>query len=150
MQPNYQHAGYLGDVIRKDRVQPLVKNLVELVSDVDFEAFAFCGMSGALIAPLLSYKMKKELLLVRKPSDTTHSIYLVEGNLSVSKVIIVDDCVDSGKTVTRIVARIRSYTQMTDPAGLLLYSHYGRVQFLQPGDDYEYNRIMSIANKGER
>ena len=72
-----------------------------------FNAIAFCGMSGALIAPMIAKELGKELILVRKTGDKNHSCYKVEGYLNAEKYIIVDDFIDTGATVRHIKKSIK-------------------------------------------
>ena len=67
-----------------------------------FDTIAFCGMSGALIAPQIAAHLKKELIMVRKKGDKRHSYHSVEGYADVKKYIIVDDFIDEGKTAKHI------------------------------------------------
>jgi hypothetical protein len=106
--PRYIHAGYAGSWIVK-------KNLIENVENIsfglqagyfDFDAFAFRGNSGALLAAPLAVKMEKSLILVRKTKDTSHSGLLVEGDLGARRYIIVDDMICSGDTVRAIISGI--------------------------------------------
>lgn len=80
-----------------------------------FDSVAFCGMSGALIAPEIAKKLNKELIMVRKSNKGHHSNYMVEGYYRSNKYIIVDDFIDSGKTVKRmkkcIDQALNSYTK---------------------------------------
>lgn len=120
----------------------IVKALKEFDKEVPFDAIAFRGMSGAMLAGILSYRLKKDLLLVRKPEDSTHSPYKVEGNHGAEKYVIVDDIVSSGATVKNIVQSIyKECGQSRAPkiVGIMMYlenvgvrpirEYYTRYQF---------------------
>lgn len=76
-----------------------------------FDAIAFSGMSGAVMAPTLAYLLDKQLIIVRKDAElaNSHSSSMVEyaGYPLKDRVIIVDDFVSSGATVLRIMEKIR-------------------------------------------
>lgn len=70
---------------------------------VEFDTVVFQGMSGALIAPALSIKLRKQLLMIRKTCDNNHSGLKYEGNVNVNNYIIVDDLICSGNTIDRML-----------------------------------------------
>jgi orotate phosphoribosyltransferase-like protein len=84
-----------------------------------YDTMAFQGMSGAVIAPILARKLGKQLLLVRKSSDDTHSRLHLEGNHSCKKYIIVDDFIDTGATVERIQKKVYSELPKATCIGVL-------------------------------
>ena len=73
-----------------------------------FDSIAFCGVSGALFGPMLAARLRKHMIVVRKPqsAENTHSIHNVEGYLRSKAYIIVDDLVCTGKTLKYIVETI--------------------------------------------
>jgi hypoxanthine phosphoribosyltransferase len=112
--------------------------------EVEFDTIAFAGMSGALFAPFLAVAMKKELLLVRKVGDTTHSLDTCEYafRATISRILIVDDFVCSGGTIQRIGAEIRKWRPRARVVGVLEYNHGlsggfepGREVLAIPGSD---------------
>lgn len=87
-----------------------------------FDAIAFTGMSGAIFAPRLASKMGKELLLVRKPNDDSHSCRIVEASSGkVTSYIVVDDFMSSGNTVDRIVKAVGDKFPMIKLMGIYEY-----------------------------
>lgn len=70
-----------------------------------FDAIAVSGYSAALVAPIIAHRMKKNLILVRKDSESRHSTYLVEGPVN-QRYIIIDDIIDSGHTLKFIEERV--------------------------------------------
>ena len=68
-------------------------------SKVKFDAIAFRGMSGAIIACPVASIFKKPLIIVRKSIKNCHSSRQVEGFIDAKKYIIVDDFIETGKTI---------------------------------------------------
>lgn len=66
-----------------------------------FDTLAFRGHSGSILGTALALKLKKNMLLVRKDGEDSHSDYAVEGTLH-SRYLIIDDLVASGRTVRKI------------------------------------------------
>jgi orotate phosphoribosyltransferase-like protein len=84
---------------------------------VKFDMIVGTGNSGVLGGVLLSVMMKKPMVIIRKKSDRTHGS-LVEHSDNFSdltrgkyfqdcRYIIVDDGIDTGKTITRINKTIK-------------------------------------------
>lgn len=66
-----------------------------------FDTIAFCGMSGALVAPAVAVRLRKWMTLVRKPSDGLSHGMRVEGAVQ-GRYMILDDFISEGDTVRRI------------------------------------------------
>lgn len=81
----------------------VVNNIVVELEPIcnKFDAIAVSGASMMLIAPIVAYKLKKNVILVRKPEEVCNSSYRVEGKHS-QTYIIIDDLVASGDTIRRI------------------------------------------------
>lgn len=94
----------LNSLDRKNVIKKLITNIKR--AKLIFDAVAFTGMSGALIAPDIADKLKKQLILVRK-KDKKHSCYDVEGYYGGSKYIIIDDGISSGDTIKYIKKQIK-------------------------------------------
>lgn len=95
---------------RKKIILGIIENLEYLISsnELVFDSVAFCGMSGALIAPEIAARFNKQLILVRK-ERSKHSPVLVEGNLDCKNYIILDDSVFLGETVKYIIDTILNF-----------------------------------------
>lgn len=70
-----------------------------------FEAVAFRGLSGSIVAPAVAYMMGKGVIAVAKDTNR-HGSCLVEGPC-LSPYIIVDDFVGTGNTIDAIREAIR-------------------------------------------
>jgi adenine/guanine phosphoribosyltransferase-like PRPP-binding protein len=104
-----------------------IKMIMKVLKTYDFDAFAFRGMSGALIAPVLAMLCGKSLIMVRKMKEDgsksdCHSKERVEGDLSATKYIIVDDFISSGQTITNIIQEISHLNPSAICIGALLYN----------------------------
>lgn len=84
-----------------------------------FDAIAFQGMSGALVAPAVSIRLKKHLIMVRK-DDGHHGQHTVEGALDCPYVIL-DDLSSTGQTLKRIQNLIFKESPDSFCAGIYLY-----------------------------
>jgi adenine/guanine phosphoribosyltransferase-like PRPP-binding protein len=118
---------YLTDALTPMNTKKLVKAAMTLLKLYDFDAIAFRGISGALVAPILAYRLNKSLLVVRKPKqtdETSHSGRRVEGDLNARRYLIVDDFQSSGNTVQAIVEEISKFAPNARCIGALLYKDF--------------------------
>lgn len=116
-------SDYLAEPMQLDKINDFLKRAVKFTKGYNFDAFAFRGMSGALIAPLLAYKTKKTLLMVRKPKNEefTHSRFQIEGDLSAKRYIIIDDQMCTGETVRAIVKDVSEFVPEAKCLGAIFY-----------------------------
>jgi len=115
---------YLGKVYGKQflkLVPQAAKKLRSIKRKHPFDAIAFTGSSGAALAYPLSYLMKLPLIHVRK--GTSHySGGKIEGTISSKRYIIIDDFIETGGTIKRIIKAINSELDNAKPAAICLYS----------------------------
>lgn len=93
---------------------------------VEFDAVAFRGLSGALIAPIIAWEMDKMVIAVRKRTCEDdyycHSARRVEGDIGARTYVIIDDCISSGATVRAIIADIKAAAPGAKCVGVLQYN----------------------------
>lgn len=116
-------SDYLSAVIDVNSLPETIKGITKFLGPRkrSFDGVAICGMSGALVGPIVALRLKKPLLVVRKDNNH-HSSSMVEGDKSIRSYIIVDDCVDQGKTIKSIVKKINRFNG-AKPHGIVLYNH---------------------------
>jgi adenine/guanine phosphoribosyltransferase-like PRPP-binding protein len=106
----YEGSSHIKKFISTNSLKKYIRNAVKTLKEIDkltpFDTIAFCGISGCLIGPLLAIRLKKEMIVVRKPRDDRHSSYEVEGNADVKNYIIVDDLISSGDTMRHVKSSI--------------------------------------------
>jgi orotate phosphoribosyltransferase len=78
------------------------KVLLELRGREPFDAIAFSGVSGAAVAYPISMQTDIPLLNVRK-ADNSHGSPIEGSSRLIGSYIIVDDLIESGTTIRRIV-----------------------------------------------
>lgn len=118
-----QHMeGYLDPTIREKRITGALKNIrAREVNYGDvFDTIAYQGASGAITASIIAHRLKKPLLLVRKPEDTKgHSPYMLEGPKVVRRYLIVDDFMSSGRTYEAIREAVKIDHPQAECIGML-------------------------------
>ena len=157
----YIISDYLRSALNPESVRVFMQAAVPFVKQYDFEAIAFRGMSGALLAPILAYQTHKTLLMVRKPKrheaekHMDHSHFRCEGDVATKRYLILDDFMCSGNTIWSIVREVRVWAPEARCIGALFYSellNFGRPLQLRthfptcPADCEDY---MLGLNRGE-
>lgn len=122
---NLMYASYLRHVLSpegiKKYVDEAVKNITLFQAAHPFDTIAFCGMSGSAMAYPLSYLMQKHTVCVRKPEIEAHSWAKTEGVFDFDTYIIVDDLIDSGKTMRLITSSMQLHAAQAKCVGIYLF-----------------------------
>lgn len=111
--PKFYGADYLCEFLNpvtlkyKTELAVKVLNGFGPFAKLEFDAIAFSGQSGSLIAPIVAMLMGKSLIMVRKSGVRSHSSYKVEGDINAKSYIIIDDLTSSGKTIEFIQTSMR-------------------------------------------
>jgi hypoxanthine phosphoribosyltransferase len=112
----YQEAFYHTRII--------VEKSIRILSAIDFDTIVCTGVSGAVIAPILAYQLRKNLFIIRKGENTTSEDKLSAGILGESW-LFVDELIESGKTYNRVKSEIRYICEQknysTKFVGVFLY-----------------------------
>jgi hypothetical protein len=105
------NSDYLHCCFDRTELDAKLAGAEEVLHRIPFEIIACRGVSGLLFASLLSYRMRKGLVIVRKEDHSTHSCCRVEGHLPINgeKWVIVDDFISSGATIGEIIAKLGKY-----------------------------------------
>ena len=144
------HSSYLYNPLDIQIVKrKIVPNAVKQLKEDDFDTIVFRGMSGALIAPIVAMRLNKNILMVRKPSDCSHSGYSgkAEGCVEIDKYVIIDDFISTGHTVDNIISAVKESNSKAKLEGIFLYNaDYGsnmKLGRFSIGDHHTY----AISNK---
>ena len=118
--PVWCHADYM-HILDPDELRRCINNALQRLEGehLNFDAVAFTGVSGALLAPPIAMTLNKTLLLIRKTKDSTHSPFQVEGDKGARRYLIVDDFVSSGATVCMIVEKVKDFAPGAVCVGVL-------------------------------
>lgn len=110
---------YLDKYLNPKKSKAKFEKAVEILKKLKFDSIAFCGVSGALIAPVLAHALNKKLIVVRKNNQKSHSYLKVEGNYSSKTYVIADDFVTTGRTVKTIKREIKKEIPNAQCIGVL-------------------------------
>ncbi len=102
---------YLRHVLSVDNLIRHSQNVVDALKPYSkaFDSIAFRGMSGAIIAPMVAAQLNKDLIMIRKSEDKSHASATVEGHITTQSYVIIDDFVDSGRTLRLTVQSINTW-----------------------------------------
>lgn len=139
-------AGYMRHAHESPR--SIARTAREHLEGVEFDTMVGTGLSGALVIPPLARTLKVHWLILRKPTDDSHSCMAGEGTLG-SRWLFVDDLIDSGATQARVIKQVNEIIA-TERArahlaggtlpqaryvGYYLYNGFGRPGFTAPAED---------------
>jgi adenine/guanine phosphoribosyltransferase-like PRPP-binding protein len=113
-------AYYLEDVLNPYTRKTIIKKIEAKLAQHQFDAIAFRGLSGALVAPIVALHMDKTLLCIRK-EESSHSDSNVEGDIAARSYIILDDFVCSGSTVKAIQEAVTKVAPQAKCLGIYQY-----------------------------
>jgi adenine/guanine phosphoribosyltransferase-like PRPP-binding protein len=118
--------------------EELAADAREMLYGVEFDTMAGTGFSGALVVPALARAMGKNFVLTRKPGDSHHHGNAVAEGSFGSDWIFVDDGIETGATIRRVLATMRELGRehgiRTEFKGAYLYGHGFWSAFLSPAE----------------
>lgn len=107
-EPKVKCASHLEHTLNVSLLRQTIRRAVAVLKHYEFDAIAFRGLSGSLIAPALAVELNKSLIAVRKPEEIRHSSRIVEGDYNAKRYVIVDDLISTGTTARAIVEAIKN------------------------------------------
>lgn len=125
------HASYLENAVDMEKRNVTVLTVAAMILNdkskgIPIQAIAVQGVSGLLVAPIVSYLTHVPLVVVRKCSDSSnHSSYRVEHDYSFDHYVVIDDCVCSGNTLLHIIQELRYYASNPTLEKVYLYGEFG-------------------------
>ena len=127
-------ADYIKPVTLNAQRQIVMTNLLALINEsgVEFDTVVFVGASGALMGPEVASRLNKEMLLVRKDSDSNHSSCWAEGHGDIKRFIVVDDLIATGRTMKILFEKMAAKLPQAKGVGIFLYNDCGSDSSMAP------------------
>lgn len=123
-------CGYMDSFYRPSTEQIEIWSEIIIEHAANVNGLVGTGMSGSLVIPLLAQYMEVDYVLLRRENDSSHSDSRWNGKMG-DRLVIVDDFVESGKTLERLLRAIskeqvymsmgRLYEFPVEVAGMLCY-----------------------------
>lgn len=104
---DYFDTEYLRPLLNPQESLSVLRMMAEALSGHEYDAIAFRGHSGTLIAGPLAILTGKPLILVRKSRESAHTSSQVEGYMNSKRYVIADDFIRSGETVNAILRAMK-------------------------------------------
>lgn len=143
------HLRFLFDATRRNITIDLVLKEIE-AQKYDFNAIAVRGTSGLLMGAIIAHILGKELCIVRKDGEGSHSMYRVEGPTGiVPKFLIIDDCVDSGATVVHILVAMKASAADAKCVGAIMYNRLADKEFSLGQKTYSPDELKTLVKDFE-
>lgn len=122
-------SSYMEPYLKPHSMRTRLRLASRALREHNFDTIAFRGMSGAVLGPALAVRLDKEMILVRKPGDGSHSCLKTEGYKRALRYIIVDDFIDTGNTMNIITQAIADFAPDAKCLGLLQVSNIEACEF---------------------
>lgn len=104
--------------LNPDYLNTRLKKAIKKASKFKFDSIAYTGHSGALVAIPMALSLKKHIVIVRKPHEKSHGTIIEKNNIA-KNCLIVDDFIETGKTLKRIKKHLDN--NEIKPVGIILY-----------------------------
>lgn len=120
----------------QDTVKQFTNDIRKFYKKTEFTHMVVTGLSGQSIAWPIAYLTGIPIVVLRKRGEKSHSYSRFAGDGHIEKYIIIDDFIESGKTIKRILSTIEKndYTDDGDPPaeciGIFLYNSGEREDFV--------------------
>lgn len=111
---------YLDAFDHKKRQVAIDKCISILKAFPEDVGLVFTGLSGQLVGIPLAHITNRPFAIVRQ-APSSHSYLKVEGYINVTKYIIIDDFIESGKTIKTIIKEMTKAAPEAKCVGILLY-----------------------------
>jgi hypothetical protein len=137
-------SDYLKPLFDPKKLESILDKITIAIDDIlgfdnlpDF-SFVVKGYSSALVSPLLAMAFNCPIVLVREKEfdRISHSSLQVEGNDSLRKYVIIDDCLITGNTIKEIVRSLDEFQPKARLIGIVLYGKNDKQQMQAIADRY--------------
>jgi adenine/guanine phosphoribosyltransferase-like PRPP-binding protein len=112
-----------------NELKPTVDTAIKLIRKIPKKLryqIVCCGISGQSIAWPISYKLQIPVAVIRKPNEKSHGNEIENFNPEES-FIILDDLISTGRTLTYILAKLRTHYHKeiaNNCKAIVLYDQY--------------------------
>lgn len=144
---------YLDEVMHPTNRTKVIDQVCKKISEKspEFDSIAVTGLSGLLVGPEVASRLNKELIVVRK--SPSHSEFQVEASCLPEQFIILDDHINSSKTVKRILRKTLKRFPESICVQIILYGSFSDFKF--PDIELRVNKkthkilVQGVLNRSE-
>lgn len=114
---------YFNEGVDIKRRKHAVWVLCNVLAHVNFDTIVCRGVSGLVVAPIVSHLLNKNLTVIRKARENSHSSSIYEGYRKIARYVIIDDFVSTGDTVNEIIETVKNKISIeAECVGVFTYS----------------------------
>lgn len=116
-------ADHLLTLFDKQRFKKTIKRVIRALSPHKnkFDSIVCLGASG-LIVPPICLELNKNMIVVRKQNEKTHSRFPVEGKKNLKNYVFLDDILESGGSASFMLKQMKLFNPDAVCQGLFFYS----------------------------
>jgi len=119
------HSYYLANVINPKKRRQTIRKACRTLREIPqkFSVIAATGLSGTIVAVACADRLDKGIAIVRKPDEKCHGNVVESGRKRGQgfRYIIIDDVIESGETVDRVMNMIESDNPGSKCVAILLH-----------------------------
>ncbi len=143
----------MGPASLKKNMAKMLRTFGKLKDELNIDAVAYSGSSGSVLAFAIALKYEVAVIYVRKDNEDSHGNKVECNRNDVKRYLIVDDFIDAGSTVERILQKIRNRARTNQERtpkcmGILLYDTCAREDM--EGRHFVRNKLRIWAPNGDR
>lgn len=104
------HASYLEKIFNRKKQDQTIKEIRNIIKNKNlvFDGFVVTGVSGVAMGSIVARALRKDLVIVRKDRDGSHSSYRVENYKRLKRYVFLDDLITSGNTLKHVQQSLNS------------------------------------------
>jgi len=127
-------------------INKIADQMAALKKQTKFTAIAFRGTSGAALAYPLSAQLNIPIICVRKLTEISHGLRIEGTQRNIKKYVIIDDFMESGKTIKAILDAINKKKDYfkegrAECVGIVLYTEAQRGEWNDKFFTYKKKKI---------
>jgi adenine/guanine phosphoribosyltransferase-like PRPP-binding protein len=117
-------TGYLHDVLDPSRLPDVIKHTSKLARKLRPDTVLVRGMSGILVGLPVALELGIHFGFARRDEELSHGLPGIEGPFDLGRFIIIDDFVQSGMTLTRLLKAVddHDYESRGMLCGVIFYN----------------------------
>ncbi len=119
------YSSYLYPTLHHSTRSSLIKYIIKDLSKhkrLFFDTIATSGLSGNIIGTFLASTLNKNIAFIRKELDSDHCLTNLESISDINSYIIIDDLIEDGITINRIISTIEEQNKLAICQGIYIYN----------------------------
>lgn len=119
---SFVSSSHMRQSLQKDKRHEKIIWALTNLKNIEFDAVVVCGASSMVVGIPVAHILDKDVILVRKKKDDSHSTMVVEG-VRPGRYVFIDDLISSGRTLTWVIKAMKAHCEYSECVGMAFYLH---------------------------